>query len=103
MEVFDSKVAYTSNRCLDFETFICTRSTSYWVPENEISQSRIRTWYGMVWGTRDGDPLGGLVLLCREEISCAITTPSSCTKAGRSYRGGQKDLLDSHSQRQRKM
>ena len=60
-------------------------------------------WYGMVWGTGDGDPLGGLVLLCREEISCAITTPSSCTKAGRSYRGGQKDLLDSHSQRQRKM
>ena len=47
---------------------------------------------GMVWGTRDGDPLGGLVLICREEISCAITTLSSCTKAGRSYRGGQKDL-----------
>ena len=46
-------------------------------------------WYGMVWGTRDGDPLGGLVLICREETSCAITAPSSCTKAGRSYRGGQ--------------
>ena len=25
-------------------------------------------WYGMVWGTRDGDPLGGLVLVSRESF-----------------------------------
>ena len=25
-------------------------------------------WYGMVWGTRDSDPLGGLVLLSRESF-----------------------------------
>ena len=53
---------------------------------------------GIVWGTRDGDPLGGIVLTCRDETSCSVLVHYS-----RSYRGGQKDLLHHHTQRKRKM
>ena len=27
---------------------------------------------GIVWGTRDGDPLGGIALTGRDETSCAV-------------------------------
>ena len=63
------------------------------------SNRKPNMWYGMIWGTRDGDPLGALVLLCKEEISCAITAPSSGTKAGRSYHIGTTYRYDTSAMR----